>query len=329
VTGIEGDRDTEQAVVQAATGVFWDRDKRNHLESLGESGFLGVGIAESHGGTGGSHRQAGLIAEVAGRARGVVPYLHQVLGAHAAAGIGDQDLVRALVYGTRSAVVFFEGEGQLISSPLTGNDGQIILVRADSVVVLDQLGSSLVHRRDAWLSPDWSDITLTVEGLPAPRQESAAPKSLPFGLANGLVAMAINGVVAQLLDDTASYVRDRHQFGVPVGSFQGVKHPLAALFIEIIHARSLALGALEALDGGQDGADRLLAMAKVAANGVAERSQSCVQAMGGIGFTWEAETHRYLKLALRLRHWPQPHLALRRSLRTEKPPLFAQGWPGR
>jgi hypothetical protein len=37
--------------------------------------------------------------------------------------------------------------------------------------------------------------------------------------------------------------------------------------------------------------------------------------MGGIGFTWESDAHRYLKQALRLRQWPLPHMTLRATAR--------------
>ena len=110
--------------------------------------------------------------------------------------------------------------------------------------------------------------------------------------------MSLVGLVGRLLANTATYVTDRKQFGVPVGSFQAIKHSLAEVYIELTHARSLTLGALDALDRGDAEASRLLSLSKAAANAIAEESLRCLQAMGGVGFTWESDVHLFVKQSL-------------------------------
>ena len=72
------------------------------------------------------------------------------------------------------------------------------------------------------------------------------------------------------------------------------------------------VGALKGQAGGLDGLSLAALAAGSAAQGSAER---CLQAMGGIGFTWESDVHRYLKAIVRLRHWPLPEQRRRGELR--------------
>jgi alkylation response protein AidB-like acyl-CoA dehydrogenase len=124
--------------------------------------------------------------------------------------------------------------------------------------------------------------------------------------------MYMIGAAADLLRQTAAYAGVRTQFGAPIGSFQAVKHSLADAWIGLHHARELAVGALKGQAGGLDGLSLAALAAGSAAQGSAER---CLQAMGGIGFTWESDVHRYLKAIVRLRHWPLPEQPRRGELR--------------
>jgi alkylation response protein AidB-like acyl-CoA dehydrogenase len=112
------------------------------------------------------------------------------------------------------------------------------------------------------------------------------------------VALLTVGVCQSILTMTLDYAKVREQFGVPIGSFQAVKHKLADLFIAVERARVLAYFA--ALTIAEDDARRTLAtsMAKAAA-GECQRPvvQDGLQLHGGIGYTWEHDLHLYLKRA--------------------------------
>ncbi|MDX6645373.1 MAG: hypothetical protein QOK40_1100, partial [Miltoncostaeaceae bacterium] len=119
------------------------------------------------------------------------------------------------------------------------------------------------------------------------------------------------GGAEEMLRRTIKYVSQREQFGVPVGSFQAVKHMLADAYVDLELARGHAYDV--AMNLGDDAAadDLGLACSRRACGGmyplVVER---CIQAHGGAGFTWEQELHFWYRAALDQRNHPFPPHAL-------------------
>ncbi|MFI5999029.1 acyl-CoA dehydrogenase family protein [Streptomyces sp. NPDC051366] len=104
-----------------------------------------------------------------------------------------------------------------------------------------------------------------------------------------LAAEAV-GAAGQALARTVEYVRQREQFGRPVGSFQAVKHRLADLYVHVQAARSAAYyAAWDPQQGGLALAQSLEALRVTAGE--------AIQLHGGIGFTWEHDAHLYFKRA--------------------------------
>ncbi|MFD7085736.1 acyl-CoA dehydrogenase family protein [Streptomyces sp. NPDC002181] len=104
-----------------------------------------------------------------------------------------------------------------------------------------------------------------------------------------LAAEAV-GAAGAALARTVEYVRQREQFGRPIGSFQAVKHRLADLYVQVQAARSAAYYA--AWDQRQGG----LALAQ-ALEALRITAGEAIQLHGGIGFTWEHDAHLYFKRA--------------------------------
>ena len=97
---------------------------------------------------------------------------------------------------------------------------------------------------------------------------------------------------------TLDYVKDRKQFGVPVGSFQAVSHRCAQMLLHTESARSTAYFAAWAADADPERLPEAAALAAAAAaEGGREVTASAIQAHGGIGFTWEADVHWLYKRA--------------------------------
>jgi alkylation response protein AidB-like acyl-CoA dehydrogenase len=106
------------------------------------------------------------------------------------------------------------------------------------------------------------------------------------------------GLAQRCLDMTVAYVKERRQFARPVGSFQGLKHRLADLWVAVTQARAAARYAAACLATGDPDTKVAVAMAKAYCSEVAVlAAQECVQMHGGIGFTWEHPAHLYLKRA--------------------------------
>jgi acyl-CoA dehydrogenase len=106
------------------------------------------------------------------------------------------------------------------------------------------------------------------------------------------------GSMSEAFERTLSYLKQRIQFGVPIGSFQALKHRAAHCFIEIELARSAVMAAARAVDAGDAEAARLVSLAKARCSdtGVLIGNEA-VQLHGGIGMTDEHEIGFYLKRA--------------------------------
>jgi alkylation response protein AidB-like acyl-CoA dehydrogenase len=116
-----------------------------------------------------------------------------------------------------------------------------------------------------------------------------------------VIAASTVGVARGALALGADYAKARTQFGSPIGAFQGIGHMLADAFVDLEAAWSLVLYAAWAQDVAPD--ERIAAthaaVAKSASTAihVAERA---LQVHGGIGVTWEADPHLYIRRILAL-----------------------------
>jgi alkylation response protein AidB-like acyl-CoA dehydrogenase len=114
-----------------------------------------------------------------------------------------------------------------------------------------------------------------------------------------LSASALVGVAQGALDVACSYAREREQFGVPIGSFQAIKHLLADMYVRVGLARS-ATYAAAAVTADPHAGDpvRASSTAKLLAGEAAiDNGRAAVQVLGGMGFTWDMLPHYFLKRA--------------------------------
>ena len=102
------------------------------------------------------------------------------------------------------------------------------------------------------------------------------------------------GLARRQLDLTVAYVKDRRQFGVPVGSFQAVKHPIADAVVGTEFAWPAVLRAAYSLVTNDPDAVLHVSMAKALASDAAYRmSRVCLQAHGAMGYTVEYDLHLF------------------------------------
>ncbi len=113
----------------------------------------------------------------------------------------------------------------------------------------------------------------------------------------GLAAEMLGSAV-ECFERTVQYLKDRKQFGVPIGSFQALKHRAAQMFCEIEVTRSAVLAALSAFDEGANDAAALASLAKSKANDTFFLvGNEGVQMHGGIGMTDEHDIGFFTKRA--------------------------------
>jgi alkylation response protein AidB-like acyl-CoA dehydrogenase len=104
------------------------------------------------------------------------------------------------------------------------------------------------------------------------------------------------GAAEHALDQATAYAKDRQQFGKPIGSFQAVKHLCANMAVAAESSRVASVAAADALDGDPEGWSRAASVtASYVGPACAEACAIGLRVHGGIGFTWEHDSHLYLK----------------------------------
>ena len=119
-------------------------------------------------------------------------------------------------------------------------------------------------------------------------------------LDRGAIALSAEmlGGMIEAFDQTIAYLKTRKQFGVPIGSFQALKHRAATMFCEVELSKSIVLEALRALDENRNDVPVLAAAAKArTTDAFLLVANEAIQMHGGIGVTDELDIGLYLKRA--------------------------------
>lgn len=113
----------------------------------------------------------------------------------------------------------------------------------------------------------------------------------------GLTAEMVGGM-QQLVDLTIAYAKTRSQFGKPIGTFQAVQHMCADMLVLLEGSRSAAYYAAWALSNNQPDAGVAVSVAKAyASEAYRDAGNKSIQVQGGMGFTWENDTHLFYRRA--------------------------------
>jgi alkylation response protein AidB-like acyl-CoA dehydrogenase len=106
------------------------------------------------------------------------------------------------------------------------------------------------------------------------------------------------GGMSEAFDRTLAYLKERKQFGVPIGSFQALKHRAARMYIELELARSAVMAAARAIDAGGADAPALVSVAKARlSDAYCQIANEAVQIHAGIGMTDEHDIGFFIKRA--------------------------------
>jgi alkylation response protein AidB-like acyl-CoA dehydrogenase len=311
-------------ITEDASGPGFSRELWRRIAELG---WLGLTIPEAHGGAGLGWVDLVVVLEETGRSLFPSPLISHTLAAHAIRRFGSARqqarwLPRLADGSAIGSVALFEGEGARFAARRAGKDtllrGEALLgdaAAADLYVVPLAKGLALVERgapgvtaRDLPgidLSKRLGRLTLDgarvgADALLAKADATAASQLLDAG-ALAVTAEAV-GAAEAALRLTTSYVKQRIQFGRPIASFQGVKHPLAEMYVDIQSFQSLVYYAAWCMD--QDHADLPLAVSRAkayASEALPRIGIDVIQLHGGIGYTWEYDAQLYLKRAKWLR----------------------------
>jgi len=192
-------------------------------------------------------------------------------------------------------------DAYVVAARTAGQDGEhggitLFLVPATA----HGIASERQHRIDSF-----NASLLTFDNVEVPGGDALGPIGEGHALLGRVVDEAtvaltgeMLGGMAEAFDRTLSYLRERRQFGVPIGSFQALKHRAARLYIELELSRSTVMAAARALDAQSADAAQLVSLAKARlSDAYCLIANEAVQMHGGIGMTDEHDIGFFLKRA--------------------------------
>jgi alkylation response protein AidB-like acyl-CoA dehydrogenase len=299
-------------------------------QMAGQLGLQAMAIPEEYGGAGFGMREVSIIMQEMGRAVVCAPYLSGLAAASALLASGDQDAKRELLPGiaegtTIATLAWTEGDswdpasvamaarreggGWVLdgtkSYVLDGHVAGLVLVAAQgenglALFAVDGDAPGLTRTALPTFDQTRKLARLDFAAVPARLIEAEAAPVLARTLDTAAVALAAEqlGGAQRALEMTVEYVKVRHQFGRPIGSFQAIKHRCADMFVLVESARSAVLNAATLADEHPGELPAAAALAKAyCSDAYFQVAGEAIQMHGGIGFTWEHDAHLYFKRA--------------------------------
>jgi alkylation response protein AidB-like acyl-CoA dehydrogenase len=259
---------------------------------LADAGLLGALVPEASGGLGLDLVDVVLCLEETGRVAAPLPVVESAVVA--AALLPGADELGALAAGELRVTAALDGSGLAPWVPFCdavllgdgGDGGQVRLVPVASCAV----------RPGAAVDPA-RPVSVVRAPARAGTRVDADPERVAAARRAGAVATAaqLAGLADRMLRMTVDYVKGRQQFGVPVGSFQAVKHRLADGLEAVELARPMVYAAAWSHARGVATADRDAAAAKVRAGEAAGQvARAALQSHGAMGYTQEYDLHLWL-----------------------------------
>ncbi|WP_029113558.1 acyl-CoA dehydrogenase family protein [Mycobacterium sp. URHB0044] len=288
-------------VVRAAEAVGFDKSL---WERLCATGATTMALPEAVGGDGATMVDLALVAEEVGRAIAPVPWIDHVCAARLLARLGALDDGSPIVSGEQiiglDAQVESTSGSRLI--PIGSIADQIVLRDGEDVVLLtfgsrparvDNIGKLPM----AWVDPAAADSrTVLASGA-----DAMASYRLALDEWRLLTAAALAGLVEETMTIAAEFAKTRYTLGVPIGTLQGISHPLANIAIAVQGGRGLARRAAWYLDNEPGERPELAPSAFVfMAEEAAKAATMAVHVQGGLGVSAEAAASAYL---VRARGW--------------------------
>ena len=306
-------------------------DREIWQQACGELGLAGIHLPEAHGGAGFGAVELGIAMEEQGRSLFCGPFLSSaVMAAYAIDLAGDADaksrLLPQIASGERIATFAVCEEHALWSADdcqltaekssngyhLTGTKRFVIdgMIAQDIIVIgrtpeglflfcVDAESPGVSRSAQTPMDPTRKIAEITFQGTPAALISGDRTVALDPIYDAVLIAFAsemIGGAQA-LLQSIIDYTGLRVQFGRTIGSFQAIKHRSADAYVMVELAKAGAYQAAQLLASGAPATAAASLAKATASEAYVHVAKECIQFHGGIGFTWENDTHLWFKRA--------------------------------
>lgn len=186
----------------------------------------------------------------------------------------------------------------LIVSSKDESDSNTMLVLVDSKSDGITYNNKVHMDSRTYSDISFSNVKVDKSNLLSEENDGDSILEKTFDIARVGLAAEMLGSVQEAFEMTMSYLKEREQFGVKIGSFQALQHRSALMFGEIELCKSIVLKALQAIDSNDSNLPKLASLAK-AKLGMTFKlvSNEAIQMHGGIGVTDDADIGFFLKRA--------------------------------
>jgi alkylation response protein AidB-like acyl-CoA dehydrogenase len=287
-----------------AVRALWDQEtgrSRTLWTQLAEVGLAGALAPEANDGMGLDETdfvlmleevgRAGLAEPVVATAAVAVPLLRELGGEPAERWLGPAASGEA-VLAVGHPVNPFVSDAHIADALLLAHEDEIHLLDPSAVTLERQTSNDPARRifSVAWTPSADSRVADAATGAPlwaaALDRGALACAAQQVGAADRMITLAVD------------YASERKQFGVPIGSFQAVKHHLANAKVKLEYARPLVYRAAHSVATAAANRGVHVSMAKVAAGEAAQLAgRMALQAHGALGYTWEQDLHIWMRRA--------------------------------
>ena len=291
---------TDRGARDAARGLLDATDERlpPFWDELVSMGWLGLHLPEEFGGSGYGLAEVMVVIEAVGAAAAPGPLLPTVIASAVIDALGTPEQCTAflpgLIDGSSLGAIALDGPDGLI---LSGHHAEVL-------VVCDGADLTIAHCSPNEMAPvDTMDLTRRAARLVSPLPSVDDGHRIVGGadearaIARSLAAAEAAGLATATLQMALEYAKVREQFGRTIGSFQAVKHHLANMVVDAELAAAVAWDAARAGGRGIQGRLAGAVAATQALPAAIRTAEKNIQILGGIGFTWEHDSHIYLRRA--------------------------------
>lgn len=325
----------ERSPVEALRRLRDSKDSYGYDRSLwmemAEMGWTALTIDEAYGGLGFGYVGLGQIMEECGRTLAASPMVSTALLGTTVISLGGseaqkQALLPEIMEGSMITALAFEeknshrpfdvsttaeksGDGYTITGKkvfvLDGHvaDKLIVSAMADgelSLFIVDAKASGVsIERKFMMDSRNAANVSL--EGVAVKADDRVGGKEVlekSLDIARICLSAEMVGTMQEAFDRTIAYLKERQQFGVPIGSFQALQHRAAHMFSEIELCKAMTLKCLQAIDKNDKYLAAKASMLKAKVGEVLKLvSNEGVQMFGGIGVTDDEEIGFFMKRA--------------------------------
>jgi alkylation response protein AidB-like acyl-CoA dehydrogenase len=287
--------------VRAAQATGFDRAL---WSGLAELGAFAMRVPADMGGLELGTIDAALLMEEAGRTLATGPLAETLMAARLLAQLGS-DALDDVIAGSKVATIAFHDIAARPVQWLSGGaSADLVVARNGDAVVLVSLTESDRHAEKTLASNGIGEVDLakarqTVLGEGKEALDAFAAAREEWKL---LMAAALSGLSREALRLAAAYACERHAFGVPIGTFQGLSHPMANLVTEVEGGKYTTWKVIHEIASGEENAAAHISMALWwAAKTAGNVGIQATRTFGGYGLSTEYDIHLY---NLRAKAWP-------------------------